>query len=152
MAERLLAMRILFVIREDAQQNLGGDTIQMLKTKAGLEEFGLTIEVRGTNELDDLPTCDLAHVFNIQTAESSGLALKALQKKGVPTVLSSIYWDMLDHWFEFAVNDRFYWNWLARLAGKNRARQVYTTWQRHKALTVSRQTCSTRPPRRAVSF
>jgi hypothetical protein len=41
-------MQVLFVIREDARRNLGGDTIQMLKTKAALENLGLTVEVRGT--------------------------------------------------------------------------------------------------------
>jgi glycosyltransferase involved in cell wall biosynthesis len=40
---------------------------------------------------------------------------------------------MLDHWFEFAVTGRAYWRCLARLLGKTRARQVYTTWQRQKA-------------------
>lgn len=126
-------MRVLFIIRADAQRNLGGDTIQMLKTKAALEELGLTVEVRSTDELDRLPGCDLAHVFNIQTADSSWAAFEALQKKRIPTVLSSIYWDMLDHWFDFAVDSRVYWRWLAQLLGKARARQVYTGWQRRKA-------------------
>ncbi|NJN99631.1 MAG: hypothetical protein HC875_38790 [Anaerolineales bacterium] len=126
-------MEILFIIRADAQRNLGGDTIQMLKTKAALEELDLTVEVRGTDELERLPACDLAHVFNIQTADSSWAAFEALQKKGIPTVLSSIYWDMLDHWFDFAVDSRFYWRWLAQLLGKVRARQIYTGWQRRKA-------------------
>lgn len=126
-------MRVLFIIREDAQRNLGGDTIQMLKTKVALEDMGLTVEARGTDELDDLPACDIAHVFNIQTAQSSWMAFQTLQNKGIPTVLSSIYWDMLDHWFEFAVDSRARWRWLARLLGKVRARRVYTAWQRQKA-------------------
>jgi glycosyltransferase involved in cell wall biosynthesis len=126
-------MRALLVIREDAQRTLGGDTIQMLKTRAVLETLGLTVEVRGTDELDDLPACDIAHVFNIQTAESSWAAFKALQERGVPTVLSSIYWDTLEHWSESAVVYRLRWRWLARLLGKARARQVYITWQRQKA-------------------
>lgn len=125
-------MRVQFVIREDAQRNLGGDTIQMLKTKAALENLGLTVEVRGTDELDNLSDCDIAHVFNIQTPESSWRAFEALQGKGLPTVLSSIYWDMLDHWFEFAVIGRARWRCLACLLGKARARRVYTAWQRRK--------------------
>lgn len=125
-------MRVLHIIREDAQSNLGGDTIQMLKTKAALESLGVTVEVRGTDQLADLPSCDLAHVFNIQTAESSWAAFEALQQANIPTVLSSIYWDMLDHWFEFAVEERKRWRTLARLAGKARARQLYTDWQRRK--------------------
>jgi len=125
-------MRVLHVIRQDAQRNLGGDTIQMLKTKAALEELGATVEVRGTDDLVDLPLFDLAHVFNIQTAESSWSAFEVLQKRGAPVVLSSIFWDMLDHWFEFAVEERIRWRYLARFAGKARARQMYTVWQRRK--------------------
>lgn len=126
-------MQVLLVIREDAQRNLGGDTIQLVKTKAALEGLGLTVEVRGTDELDHLPAGDLAHVFNIQTAETSWAAFQVLKKKGIPTVLSSIYWDMLDHWFEFAVTQRALWRGLARGLGKTRARRLYTDWQRRRA-------------------
>lgn len=126
-------MRVLFVIRQDAQDNLGGDTIQMLKTRSALEDLGLTVETRGTNELADLPPCDVAHVFNIQTAESSWAALQELRRKGIPTVLSSIYWDMLDHDFEFAVAGRARWRLPTRVLGKARARRLYVIWQLQKA-------------------
>ena len=126
-------MQVLHVIRQDAQRSLGGDTIQMLKTKAALENMGLSVEVRGTGELGDLPACDIAHVFNIQTADSSWAAFEALEQRGIPTVLSSIYWDMWEHMFEFAVAEHPRWRWMARLLGKVRARQAYVSWQRQKA-------------------
>lgn len=125
-------MQVLFVIRQDAQSNLGGDTIQMLSTSAALEDLGATVEIRGTNELASLPACDVAHIFNIQTAVSSWAAFQVLHKNGIPTVLSPIYWDILDHWFEFALTRRAHWRWLARLLGKKRARWIYTGWQRQK--------------------
>ena len=126
-------MRVLMTIRDDAQATLGGDTIQMLKTKAALEAMGVSVDMRPISQLGNAPACDIAHVFNIQTAESSWAAFEALHEKGVPIVLSPIYWDMLDHWFEFAVNKRTRWRSLANLLGKATARQVYVTWQRTKA-------------------
>ncbi len=130
-------MQVLHVIREDAQRNLGGDTIQMLKTKAALETQGVTVEVRGTDNLSNLPPVDLANIFNIHTAESSRTAYEVLQRKTIPIVLSSIYWDMLDHWFEFAIDGSARWSLLARLLGKTHARDIYTNWQQKKGPLTS---------------
>ena len=95
--------------------------------------MAVTVEVRGSDGLaDDLPPYDLAHLFNIQTAESSWTAFEVLQKQNAPVVLSSIFWDMLDHWFEFAVEMRRSWRYLARFVGKSKARQMYTARQRRK--------------------
>ena len=126
-------MRVLMTIRDDAQSALGGDTIQMQKTKAALEGLGVAVDVLPAGAVQDATGYDLAHVFNIQTAESSWAAFEALEKRGVPVVLSSIYWDMLDHWFEFAVKDRSYWRALARLLGKQTMRRMYVAWQRARA-------------------
>lgn len=126
-------MRVLMTIRDDAQSTLGGDTIQMLKTKAALETLGVTVETRPAGHVDGAGSFDLAHVFNIQTAESSWAAFRALEDRGLPIVLSSIYWDMLDHWFEFAVEQKAMWRTLARTLGKAPARRVYVAWQRSKA-------------------
>jgi glycosyltransferase involved in cell wall biosynthesis len=105
----------------------------MLKTRAALERLGVTVEARAASELSDLPSCDLAHVFNIQTADASWAAFEALAAKGWPVALSSIYWDMIDHWFEFALAWRKTWRGLARVVGKGRARALYVHWQRRKA-------------------
>ena len=126
-------MRVLMAIRDDAQATLGGDTIQMLKTKAALEELGVTVEVRPASQAGQARSGDLAHVFNIQTAESSWVAFEALEKQGLPIVLSSVYWDMLDHWFEFALHLRVYWRLLARSVGKPTARRIYVAWQRARS-------------------
>ncbi len=130
-------MRVLMTIRDDAQSALGGDTIQLQKTKSALEALGVSVEVRPAGELDRAPACDVAHVFNIQTAESSWAAFQALERTGAPVVLSSIYWDMLDHWFEFAAQERPYWRALARALGKSAARGIYVAWQRRRAPRTS---------------
>jgi glycosyltransferase involved in cell wall biosynthesis len=128
-------MRVLFVNRADAERNLGGDTIQMLKTKDALEARGVTVDVRSTETLDEIPPCDLAHVFNIQFADASWRAFQVLAKHRLPIVLSPIYWELWDFWFEFGVAGRRHWRWLAKYAGKGRARRIYVAWQRGKAPT-----------------
>jgi len=128
-----VSMRVLLVIRDDAQKTLGGDTIQLTKTREQLEQLGCVVVARAAGEVEAPERCDLAHVFNIQTFESSWAAMESLLRKGVPTVLSSIYWDMLDHWFEFAARDTPLWRALARTMGPRAARGVYVAWQRRKA-------------------
>lgn len=126
-------MRVLFVnAREDASSNPGGDTIQMEKTRAALENFGVEVVVREPDKLDDLPHCDLAHLFNIQMPESAWRAFQKLRQAGLPVVLSSIYWDMLEFWFLCAVEERARWRTLARRFGRRRIRALYLSWQRLK--------------------
>jgi glycosyltransferase involved in cell wall biosynthesis len=127
-------MRVLFInAREDAGQNPGGDTTQFYKTKAALEGLGLTVEVRDPNQLDNLPLCDVAHVFNIQMPEPAQRVLQVLRRMGMPVVLSSIYWDIYELWFDAAARERYQWKLLSRLLGKPLARKVYIGWQRSKS-------------------
>ena len=75
-------MRVLFInSRSDAEQNPGGDNIQMMKTKAALEHLGLAIEIRAPQDLDDLDGFDLAHIFNIQEPGPAWTALQASARK-----------------------------------------------------------------------
>ena len=126
-------MKVLMVNREDAHRNLGGDTIQMLKTKAALEDLGVTIETCTVADLDHVQVPDLAHVFNIQTVEESWAAFKKLKARKIPIVLSSIYWDMLDHGFDLTTATRGRWAVCARIWGKSTARRLYCSWQRAKS-------------------
>lgn len=86
-------MRILMLNRADALVHRGGDTVQMLRTKAELEKLGCRIDVR-TEAEPALAGYDLAHVFNIQTADHSLRQLTAAQRQGLPVALSTIYWDL----------------------------------------------------------
>jgi glycosyltransferase involved in cell wall biosynthesis len=127
-------MRLLFInSRPDAVRSPGGDTIQAQKTQAALESLGVTIHVRASDDLGHLPAVELAHIFNIQDAEPAWAAFQALEKAGVPVVLSPIYWDMLAYWFETAAGTTSRWRQIARLLGKNTARRIYLAWQRMKA-------------------
>lgn len=126
-------MRVLLVNRDDLHLNLGGDTIQMLKTKAALEEIGVEVEACCVSDIDDAPKCDIAHVFNIQTAEESWTAFKKLESRKIPIVLSPIYWDVLEHWFELALDTRALWRYLANVLGRSTVGRMYVAWQRAKS-------------------
>jgi glycosyltransferase involved in cell wall biosynthesis len=127
-------MKVLFInSRLDAHQNPGGDSIQIIKTKAALEQLGVSIEVRGPNNLEDLSSYEIAHVFNIQEPESTEQVFERLIKRNVPIVLSPIYWDVFAYWFESSVQKRVIWRQLIRLFGKRFARNIYTKWLLLKA-------------------
>jgi glycosyltransferase involved in cell wall biosynthesis len=127
-------MRVLFVnSREDAQQFPGGDTIQISKTKAALEEVGLTIDILDPKKLDNISKYDVAHIFNIQSPESTWAVFQLLQKKGIPIVLSPIYWEMYEYWFELASNEVMRWKLISNLLGKSIGRYLYLQWQHKKA-------------------
>jgi glycosyltransferase involved in cell wall biosynthesis len=120
------------VARADAERIPGGDAVQLDKTREALQALGVEVEVRKADDLERPPPSDVAHVFNLQTTTASSRAFDALEAAAIPTVLSSIYWDMYPHWFDLALGARARWRWLERGLGRARARRVYTTWQRAK--------------------
>jgi len=127
-------MQVLYVNgRQDSQENPGGDTIQMLKTKTALESMGVNIQERSIQELDNLTDFDVAHVFNIQMPDSTWRAFQKIKGRHIPIILSSIYWDMFAHWFEMASKGPIKWRLLSQLLGKTRTREIYINWQQRKA-------------------
>ena len=126
-------MRVVLINgREDSLRNPGGDTVQLDKTKAALENLGVETLSRHLDELENLPSCDVAHLFNIQMPDTAWIAFKTLQGKGIPTVLSPIYWDLLAYWYDMAIKERKRWRMLASRFGKPVVRRLYTNWQRLK--------------------
>jgi glycosyltransferase involved in cell wall biosynthesis len=65
--------------------------------------------------------------------ETAWRVFDTLKQKGIPTVLSPIYWDLLAYWFEMAINERKRWRALANRFGKPVVRRLYISWQRLKA-------------------
>jgi glycosyltransferase involved in cell wall biosynthesis len=86
-------MKVLFLGRLDALEVLGGDTIQMLETKAALEKLGVHVEI-GKGLEPDLAGFDLVHIFNTQFPDVGLPHLRWCKRHGRPVVLSTIYWDM----------------------------------------------------------
>lgn len=86
-------MKVAFCIRKDYINPLGGDSIQMLKTKEYLEKkFNLSIDiVTDPNEIN--LQYNIVHVFNFSTYKiSKKFIQKAIELK-IPVVSSPIYWD-----------------------------------------------------------
>ena len=126
------------IARENPLVNLGGDSVQALKTKAELERLGVDVDMLPIDELDGIPEYDVAHIFNIQMPEATMAAYDALQRRNIPIVLSSIYWDMIPHWYELAVTDWTKWRWLSLVLGKKAAGKVYIARQHKKESATDR--------------
>ena len=124
-------MRVLMLNRADALSVPGGDTVQMLETRAGLERLGLEVQTASVEELIPDGDFDLVHVFNWEQLEP---ALNALDGSlsGRPVVLSTIFWFHTGHWFEEAAAFRPLWKGLAGALGRRRAQAVYEMWQQAK--------------------
>lgn len=127
-------MRLLAInARANAASLPGGDSIQMEKTCQALQGLGVTIEVRQPADLDHMPACDLAHVYNIQEPETTWQVFDSLARRGVPFVLSPIYWDMYEYWAEEALHKLKSWKRLVSLFGIEHVRKLYLRWQYFKA-------------------
>lgn len=84
-------MRVLFQNRPDAMTSWGGDTTQMLQTKECLQKLGVSVEVNLEAE-PELDGFDIVHLFNIQTSHHGLRQMANARRRGVPVVLSTIYW------------------------------------------------------------
>ncbi len=127
-------MIVLFINgREDGLESPGGDTIQMCQTMTKLQSMGITVIESCLTQIDDCPEVDIAHVFNIQMPESAWKIFEALERKNKPIVLSSIFWDMYEHWCELASKNVPLWRLINRTIGKSNTSKIYTKWQRTKA-------------------
>ena len=89
-------MRVLYVNRPNCLVKIGGDTVQMLKTKEYLEkQFGITITIcDDVNDLACFRDCDVVHMFNIQGADHTRAALEQCKRAKKKAALSTIFWDM----------------------------------------------------------
>ncbi|MFH1171403.1 MAG: glycosyltransferase family 4 protein [bacterium] len=110
-------MKILYINREDAFAQSGGDTVQMMKTKGAVEKLGGEIDVitSGTPEYERY---DLIHCFNIQNPGHTLSYVREALKANKPVVVSTIYWN-LDNIYrdDFLTNPRF--SRTRRLLGKH---------------------------------
>lgn len=86
-------MRVAFCIRPEFESLLGGDVIQMLKTKEFLERnYDIFIDViTDPNEISR--EYNIVHVFNFSTYSISRKFIQRAVEIGIPVVSSPIYWD-----------------------------------------------------------
>jgi glycosyltransferase involved in cell wall biosynthesis len=125
-------LHILMLNRADAHSVPGGDTVQMLQTKAGLEKLGVQVALGSVQDSQPVEQYDLVHVFNWQQLEQL-LAIDGLYARHVPPiVLSPIFWFYTGHWFDAAVDTKQSWKLLDKQLGSHRARKLYENWQQLK--------------------
>lgn len=85
-------MKAALCIRADARENPGGDWVQLQKTAAALEEFGVSCEIH----VGTLPRrADVVHAFNL-TRLSNTLKVAAWAKAHATPLAISPIWHSLD--------------------------------------------------------
>jgi glycosyltransferase involved in cell wall biosynthesis len=117
--------------RSDAYEMVGGDTVQMEKTRQALQERGLVVDVSLAGDVDIASrNYDLVHLFNLQTAEESWQVCQEVKEQGLPVVMSTIYWEPLQAWFWTTPDKRFAWRWVRWILGHRLGYWLYATWRR----------------------
>ncbi|WP_155943611.1 glycosyltransferase family 4 protein [Zestomonas thermotolerans] len=88
-------MKILKINRYDWRTNLGGDVVQMISVGRSLESMGHEVKyVAGVDEIkEQLPWCDIAHVYNLQRSSETVQQLRLCAKYSKKAVLSPIIAD-----------------------------------------------------------
>jgi len=86
---------VIFCIRKDYMERLGGDSIQMLKTKEFIEKL-FKFKVKIVTNPSEIRNFDspIVHIFNLQTIDISLAFAKEAKKLGKFVVLSPIFWDL----------------------------------------------------------
>lgn len=88
--------KVVFVNRLTMFTQIGGDTIQLMKTKKYLEQnFNVQVQLCTTPEEMLLhPDADLFHIFNIQTMDQTEKFIATARNMNKPIALSPIFWDL----------------------------------------------------------
>ncbi len=100
-------MKVHFVTRTSMGKLSGGDAVQILETKKGLEKLGITVTL-GTSKEPLPPGTDLVHVFNPSQVYSSAI-MDTAKAARIPVAISTIHWDMRERYRAmFGVNREFF--------------------------------------------
>lgn len=124
-------MRILMLNRPDAASVPGGDTVQMMRTKAGLERLGVEVKVGAAGDIVSAPPYDVVHIFNWQWLGPI-LAQWPAGEAAPRLVLSTIFWHHTGHWFDQAASSKRLWKTARQALGYQRACRLYERWQQEK--------------------
>jgi glycosyltransferase involved in cell wall biosynthesis len=116
------AMRVLFVNRANADERIGGDTVQMHETARALRELGLEVEERlGPQTKETYRAFDLVHLFNLQTPEFTLPEAEKVKEAGRRLALSTIFWDF---GAELLLSESRLWARVQSLVGRPLALQL----------------------------
>lgn len=83
-------MNVLMVSRTTLFTSPGGDTVQLLETASHLQELGVSVDIKLTNEKVDYSRYDLIHFFNIIRPAD---ILRHIRQNRLPFVVSTIFLD-----------------------------------------------------------
>jgi glycosyltransferase involved in cell wall biosynthesis len=84
-------MRVLWLVRQNLEAHPGGDTTQILRTKAALQRLGVRVELAGVLPAR-LDGYELVHLFHLDRLWEHLPVCRRLRAERVPAVLSTIYW------------------------------------------------------------
>lgn len=86
-------MKIAFCNRPSWNNPLGGDGVQMIKTKEALQSlYGIDIDI--ITDADDITReYDLVHIFNFITIKETQAFFEKAIRYNIPIAASSIFWD-----------------------------------------------------------
>lgn len=115
--------------RPDVNDVPGGDTIQMLETKASLENLGVIVALATADALPEILDFDIVHVFNWEQLGAVVRRRNGAGGKDRPVVVSTIFWHHTGHWFCDAMRRRTVWQITDKCFGRRRAVGVYEKWQ-----------------------
>jgi len=87
---------VLFQNRLDMFTNMGGDSIQVLKTKEFLQYLGIHIDL-SLQPAPDLSSYDLVHLFNITKVDETFVQMLHAKRNNKKVILSPIYWNMKEY-------------------------------------------------------
>jgi glycosyltransferase involved in cell wall biosynthesis len=86
-----MSMRALWLARADLERRPGGDTTQLLETRAALERLGVRVQLYD-NPAAPIRDADVVHLWHLDRLWETLPACRRAQEAKVPAVLSTIYW------------------------------------------------------------
>jgi glycosyltransferase involved in cell wall biosynthesis len=87
-------VRVAFCIRDDYAARIGGDTVQLLRTKERLERsYGIRGDIVTEESRLSKDRYDLCHAFNLQSLSKTVRFVDRAGRCGIKVALSTIFWD-----------------------------------------------------------
>ncbi len=101
--------KVLYIVRKDCYKILGGDTVQIEKTKHYLnKKYKINIDIVEEDKINNLSIddYDIIHIWGIKSEKNIHLILQEAKSKKIGTVTSTIYWNLEDTYF---INTFYYY-------------------------------------------
>lgn len=84
-------VRAVWLVRDNLLTQPGGDTTQVLQTRAAIERLGVSVRLDSGPSFD-ASGCDLVHLFHLDRLWEHLPVCRRLRRLGLPVALSTIYW------------------------------------------------------------